>query len=358
LHALGLFAAVLEQKVDRPEARDLTRSINASVDALEQLFSAIMDISKLDAGVVQATIAEIPISDVLERVRAEFAEPARAKGLSFRVRPVEGVVRTDTVLAQRILNNLVANAIRYTPRGGVLVGCRRRGSAVRVEIWDTGVGIARSELPRIFEEFYQVGNLERDRSKGMGLGLAIVRRLSALLDHRVDVRSSPGKGSCFSVELPLLRTESTRSARRVHAEAERLKGKLLVVIDDEPSVREGMDLLLRQWGCRPVSCGSIEEALNALAGLGRAPDGVIADYRLRGETGAQAIRALRERFGEALPAVIITGDIGADRLAEFAAQRYFYLHKPVPPMELRTLLDSLFEGSRSAPEALSPAQPV
>ena len=130
------------------------------------------------------------------------------------------------------------------------------------------------------------------------------------------------------------------------------------MIDDEPSVREGMDLLLRQWGCKPVSCGSLEEALKALDRLGCLPDGVIADYRLRGETGAQAISALRERFGASLPAVIITGDIGADRLAEFAAQRYFYLHKPVPPMELRTLLDSLFEDASSAREALSRAQPA
>jgi CheY-like chemotaxis protein/two-component sensor histidine kinase len=344
--------------VDRPEARDLIRSINASVDALEQLFSEIMDISKLEAGVVHASISEIPVNDLLARVRAEFTEPARAKGISFRLRPAEGIVQTDAVLAQRILNNLVANAIRYTPRGGVLVACRRRGRMLRIEVWDTGVGIPASELPRIFEEFYQVGNLERDRSKGMGLGLAIVRRLSALLDHRVDVRSWPGKGSCFSFELPLLRTEVARSASRVHVAAERLKGKVLVMIEDEPSVREGMDLLLRQWGCSPVSCGSLEEALNALDRLGRAPDGVIADYRLRGETGAQAISALRERFGAGLPAVIITGDIGADRLAEFAAQRYFYLHKPVPPMDLRTLLDSLFEDSSSAREALSRAQPA
>ncbi len=341
LHALGLYAAVLEGKVDQPEVRELTRSINSSVDALENLFSAIMDISKLDAGVLETNITTFRIDALLERINAEFGPSARTKGLELRVHLSHRAVISDAILLQRIVNNLVANAIRYTDAGGVMVCCRARGANVSIEVWDTGIGIAPHELPRIFEEFYQIGNKERDRSKGLGLGLAIVRRLSVLLGYRIDVRSRIGRGSYFSVEVPLdpafdvaVRAPGPRAVTR-------LDGKVVVVIDDERAVRDSMGMLLRQWGCEPVTSASLEEAQEALERRGLRPDGIIADYRLREGVGTAAIEALRQRYGSAVPAAIITGDIGAERLAEFASSGYRHLNKPVPPAQLRALLDAL-----------------
>jgi signal transduction histidine kinase len=340
LHALGLYAAVLEEKVDQPEVRELTRSINSSVDALENLFSAIMDISKLDAGVLEPNIATFAADTVLERVRAEFEQPARAKGLEFRVRLCGRAVRSDAILLQRIVNNLVANAVRYTDLGGILVCCRPRGESVSIEVWDTGIGIRREELPRVFEEFYQVGNPERDRDKGLGLGLAIVRRLCELLDHRIEVRSRIGRGSYFAVVLPVDLARDVARVERPRSET-RLDGKVVVVIDDEPAVRDGMEILLRQWACEAISAASVAEAEAELERRNLKPDCVIADYRLREGVGTAAIAELRRRYGKGLPAAIITGDIGAERLSEFAVAGYRHLHKPVPPAELRALLDSL-----------------
>ena len=345
LHALGLYAAVLDEKVDEPEVRQLTRSINTSVDALENLFSEIMDISKLDAGVLHAHVTTFRIDAVLDRVRAEFDEPARAKGLKLKVQSCPSLVQSDAVLLQRIVNNLVANAVRYTERGRILVGCRRRGPRLRIEVRDTGIGIAPTELSRIFDEFYQVGNLERDRSKGLGLGLAIVRRLGDLLHHRIFVRSRPGHGSCFAIELPF-EAACDPAANEVAADdvAASIEDKVVLVIDDEPSVRDGMEILLNQWQCRPIAAASLQDALDELDRLAIAPDVIIADYRLRESVGTEAIEVLRQRYGADLPAVVITGDISPERLAEFEASGYQHLHKPVPPARLRSLLASLLDS--------------
>jgi two-component system, sensor histidine kinase len=341
LHALSMFAGVLEAQEGQSESRDLVHSINNCVEALEHLFSTIMDISKLDAGVLQPERSVVPMATVLERLRADFEQTALAKGIRLKVRGCGYNVYTDPVLLQRILSNLIANAVRYTETGRVLVGCRRRGSSLRVEVRDTGPGIAQAELSRIFEEFYQVGNQERDRSQGLGLGLAIVRRLGTLLEHDVAVKSKPGKGSCFSVELPLDTRELNTPSPAKTASVERYGGKVLVVIDDEPAVRDGMALLLRHWGCDPVISASLQDARAELARRGVHPDAVIADYRLRDAVGTDAIVALRAQYGKTLPAAVITGDIGVDRLAEFAASGFRHLHKPVPASKLRELVDSL-----------------
>jgi CheY-like chemotaxis protein len=212
-------------------------------------------------------------------------------------------------------------------------------------VWDTGICISRDELPRVFEEFYQVGNRERDRSKGLGLGLAIVRRLAELLGHSIEVRSRIGRGSYFAVVVAGDPAYDAADRQQRPPSQTHLDGKVVVVIDDEPAVRDGMGILLRQWGCEPITSASLEEAQSELGRRGLTPDGVIADYRLRESVGTTAIRELRLRYGEDLPAAIITGDIGAERLAEFAASGYRHLHKPVPPAELRALLDELLTES-------------
>lgn len=345
MHALGLYAAVLEQKVSQPEVRELVEKINASVEALEGLFSELLDISRLDAGVLQPNVKSFPIAGLLERLQGQFAAHAQSRGLQLRVRPTRAWTVTDPVLLERILINLFSNAIRYTSRGRVLVGCRRRAGTVRIEVWDTGAGIDAVELPRVFDEFYQIGNPERDRTKGLGLGLAIVRRLGVLLDHPIGASSTPGKGSCFSVELPRRAEPEPVMAEpgRAPSTAEKeIARRMLVVIDDESAVRDSTAALLREWGYDVVAAGSLDEALREISRARRAPDAVLADYRLLdGATGLEAIRRLQHEFGSGLPAAIITGDIAAEKLVEFRASGCRHLHKPVVPARLRELVTEL-----------------
>lgn len=346
MHALGLYAAVLEQKVSEPEGQELARKINASVEALEGLFNELLDISRLDAGVVQVNRTEMPAAPLLERASAQFSQQAQSTGVALRVRTSSAWISSDPVLLERILINLVANALRYTPRGRVLVGCRRRADTLRIEIWDTGIGIAGGELDRVFDEFYQIGNPERDRSKGLGLGLAIVRRTGMLLGHKVAVKSVPGRGSCFSVEVPRVPHTSVPDVAQPAIAARHGAGKTLLVIDDEVAVRDSMASLLREWGYEVIAAGSLEEAMRGIHGAGRPPDAILADYRLRdGATGLDAIRHLQREFGPALPAAVITGDIAPERLVEFRASGYRYLHKPVSSTKLREFVSALLAGS-------------
>jgi CheY-like chemotaxis protein/anti-sigma regulatory factor (Ser/Thr protein kinase) len=262
------------------------------------------------------------------------------KGLRLRFVPTRAFANSDPIHVERILRNLVSNAIRYTRRGGIVVGCRRRRGALSLEVWDTGIGIAVGEQARVFDEFYQVANPERDRRKGLGLGLSIVKRLSALLGSQVTLASRPGRGTVFRVGVP------AGTAPRVAAsgpKAERpgasdLSGTTIVVVEDEYQVLEGMRVLLSGWGAGVHACTTIEEAL-AAGETGPAPDLIIADYRLReGRTGVEAIDALRGRFGRDIPAVIITGSTMPVHLDEAKSKGFHLLLKPVMPAKLRTLI--------------------
>jgi two-component system, sensor histidine kinase len=265
----------------------------------------------------------------------------------MRLMLTRAVVRSDATLLERILRNLVHNAIRYTNAGGVVVGCRRRGDAVRIAVCDSGVGIEAMHLSDIFQEFYQVANPERDRTRGLGLGLAIVDRLARLLNHPLDVVSVPGRGSVFSITVPRgeAATAEPYPSPPVEVFEGKLGGALVVVIDDEAAVLDGMREVLQQWGCRPVLADSADEALSQLAGAKSRPAAVIADYRLRaGETGTAAIERIRSAHGSDIPGVIITGDTAPDRLREAEASGYHLLHKPVRPVRLRALLSFLLSA--------------
>jgi signal transduction histidine kinase len=345
LHAMALFVSALRSKNRDAETRPIVEHLSASVEALEGLFDALLDISKLDAGIVHAEIRDFPLQTVFDRVERDCASQAEDKGLRLRLAPTRAIVRSDPTLVERIVRNLATNAIRYTKRGGVVVGCRRAGAGrLRVAVHDSGIGISREHLPEIFKEYFQVGNPERDRSKGLGLGLAIVERLAALLDHKVDVWSVSGRGSVFSIGVPrgdAARVEAA-PAQAVEVIQDTLGDALVVVIDDEAAVRDGMREVLRQWGCRPLLAGSADEALAQLAAGGSAPAAVIADYRLReGENGIAAIGKIRAAHGAAIPGVIVTGDTAPDRLREAEASGYHLLHKPVRPIQLRALLSFL-----------------
>ena len=343
MHALGLFVTQLNNRIKDPENRHLTGRIEAAVSALQGLLDALLDVSRLDAGVVTANLTDFRVNTLLERIETAFAPDATDRGLHFRVARCRLAVRSDPMLLERILINLVANALRYSEAGGILVGCRRRGERVRIEVWDTGVGIAPEHQQAIFQEFYQVGNPERDRTKGMGLGLSIAARLARLLGGRIDLRSVPGRGSVFAVEVP--RADEIRATVPDVAPTDindRLQGAFVLVVDDDALVCEALAGLMEQWGCTVIMAASGDQALAALTQQARRPDAVLCDYRLPAdETGSDVIRRLRERVGADLPAALITGDTSPERLREARESGIPLLHKPVQPARLRALLEHL-----------------
>ncbi len=341
LHALGLFAAALSGKVRDPQVVQVVDSINTSVAALEGLFDALLDISQIDAGAIRANVATFPLGPLLERLRADFAPEADERGLALRVRPSSLHLRSDPLLVERILRNLITNALRYTPTGGVLVAARRRGRRVLLQVWDTGVGIAPQERERIFEEFYQVANAERNSRKGLGLGLSIVRRLAQLLDAPLQVRSEPGRGSCFAVTLPRATAPGNADEATVASlvVAPDFRGACIAVVEDESDVLQGMRVLLEGWGARVLAASGCEELDARLASERRAPDLVIADYRLRdGLSGADAIRAVRRRYAGEVPAIIVTASTLASHIEDAKSLDAHVLQKPVMPAKLRALI--------------------
>ncbi|MDT3736949.1 MAG: ATP-binding protein [Denitratisoma sp.] len=346
LHAMGLFAAALADKALDGEVRNMVASINASVDALEALFNELLDISKIDAGAIRPKTETLALNSLLQRLRIDFKAEAEAKGLDFRVRRSGATVCSDALLLERVLRNLIDNAIRYTRSGGILVGVRRHGANWRIEIWDTGIGIAPEQADKVFDEFYQVGNPERDRRKGLGLGLSIVRRLAELLGHTLALRSRQGRGTVFTLELPA----ACAPAPEAHPAEAALTpvgfdGRLILVIDDDESVRKGMRTLLGGWGAEVIACAGMADTLAGIAGLGRAPDIIIADHQLQeGMVGADAILAVRGYFGKPVPAIIITGS--TSQLLTGAAQALGcqLLLKPVMPAKLRSLLNATLQA--------------
>lgn len=341
LHAQGLFIAELQERVQEPESRRILEHLEGSTNALQVLLNAMLDISKLDAGVIQPAVESFLLTKVLDEVEREFAPQMREKGIRFRVIPSREVIQSDPALLGRILRNLVSNALRYTSSGAVLVGCRRRGDRLRIEVRDSGVGIAEDQQSAIFNEFYQLNNPERDQEKGLGLGLAIVERLARLLDHAVSVVSLPGKGSTFAVEVPFGRVRrqfSDVDARDAALDLD-VASAAVLVIEDDPVVREAMRGLLGDWGCDVYAASSLDEVLAWLRSDARRPDVIIADFHLHeDETGIQAVESVRERLGTGIPALLVTGDTSADRLRDAQTNGYHLLHKPVHPLQLRSAL--------------------
>jgi signal transduction histidine kinase/CheY-like chemotaxis protein len=348
LHAMGLFAAALSDRVNDPEVQQVVHSINASVDALESLFNELLDISKIDAGAIKPAMAHFALAPLLERVRMDFEPEAFERRLALRVVPTRHYVYSDPVLLERILRNLVANALRYTWQGGVVVGARRRGRGASIEVWDTGVGIDPAERERVFEEFYQIGDPERSSRRGLGLGLSIVKRLANLTGASVSVNSVRGRGSVFRVLVPLGRTPELApfGPHASRLEPGDLSDRVIVVVEDEPAVLQGMELLLKGWGASVVACSAVPEVMERAAALEGAPDLIIADYRLRGGgVGTHAIGALRARFGAEIPAIIVSGSTTSAHLEEASAMNAHLLLKPVMPAKLRSLINFKLKGA-------------
>jgi two-component system, sensor histidine kinase len=347
VHALGLFIGALRRVVMPLEGQRLIEQIEESTVAMDGLFSALLDISQLDAGTVEVQRRSFSMGTLLERICRDHQAEAAAKGLSLVWAPSTAVVDCDPVLLERILRNLVANAVRYTDHGRVLVGCRRKGTTISVQVLDTGPGIPPDQRDRIFQEYYQLGNPERDRTKGLGLGLAIVRRLVDLLGCEMTLRSRVGHGSCFEVAVPVATGRIPASRDALEATSGAFAHGFIVVIDDELAIRNAMFALLTGWGHQTIIVGSGDEAILQLSSREQRPDLIICDYRLRdGENGIKVIERLRSEYNEAIPAMLITGDTAPDRLAEAKASSLLLLHKPVSNGKLRAAIVHLIAKDR------------
>ena len=347
IHAQGLFLEVLSRTELTTQQRELVTCISAASSSSADMLNTLLDFSRIEAGVVQPQIQSFRVQHLLNKIEREFEPQADAKGLAYRSRETALVVQSDPALVELILRNLVSNAIRYTDSGGLLVVCRQKGGSAMLEVWDTGIGIAPAQQGEVFKEFHQLGNPERDRRKGLGLGLAIAQGLAKTLDqtllHSLSLRSQAQRGSVFKLQLPIAANPLEDTFLKTPSQLPdklRLNARVLVIDDDE-TVRAAMVHLLRDWGCTGEAAESIDEAL--VIARKQPLDLVICDYRLRGQsTGLQAIAALRQLMGSDFPVMLITGDTAPERLREAVASGITLLHKPITPHLLhRALIDTL-----------------
>ena len=350
IHALNLFVGALRGRKMDGEARRLVNHIGGSVRAMDDLFGSLLDISMLDAGAVEPQIETVALAPLLERLCRDYRHDAEAKGIALRLVPSSAIIRSDPVLLERILRNIIANAVHYTETGRVLVGCRSYKHTVMIDVWDTGPGIPADQQQKIFEEFYQIGNPERDRSKGLGLGLSIVKRIATLLDCRLTLVSEPGRGSGFRLQARRAPFGSVPALRDEKPLMGAMRPGLILVIDDELAIQQAMTALMSSWGHRVIVAGSLDEMLAQLICKPERPDLIICDFRLRdGETGIAAIEGLRERYGVRTPAMLITGDTAPDRISEAQASGFLLLHKPLSNGKLRAAIGNLMrQGALSA----------
>jgi len=341
VHALGLFAATLEKRLQGSPEEPLARNMIRSIEGLDRSFNAMLDISRLDAGTIEPNVQQFPLRDLFRRLHMHFAGQAEMSGLGLRFSPGGKSVSSDPQLLERILGNLVQNAIKYTEEGGVVVVARSTETHVNVEVWDTGVGIRAADLPRVFDEFYQVGRSERARAQGLGIGLAIVKRLAMLLGHQLTVSSRPGRGTMFRIGI---RIGGLHDMQDVTAPADTLpmplpQARTVLVIDDEEAIREGLALLLEEWGYHAVIAGSITQAQRVVASLDAPPDLILSDLHLGdGPDGIAAIQAVRTWCGHDVSAVLITGDTSHEEMRRATDSGHPVLFKPVQPRRLYNVL--------------------
>ncbi len=312
--------------------------LQQSLGVLKGLLDSLLDVSKIDAGLVEPEVKEILLASVFDQIEAAFRQSTEAKGLEWHVVPSAAVIRTDPLLLLRVLHNLVENAVRYTDEGRILIDSRRKGDVIRIEVQDSGQGIPAEAQGEIFNEFYQVGNPERDRSQGLGMGLAIVKKLAELLEHEVGVTSRAGEGSTFWIEIPVAPGQHSPVAL---ARPQTLDGtgRLIVLIEDDVIVRMALKALFEGWGFTVLAGESGEEAVEQLRSSGAAPSIILADYRLRERRlGTDAIRYIEACLGRPVPALVLTGEIGGACDKDAAASGYPVLRKPVTPEQLQTAI--------------------
>jgi len=351
VHAMGLFLESLRRQGGGAADEGLIGHLEASQRNLREMLTNMLDISRLDAAVAAPQMRAVAIGALLQRLAAEFAPLAAVRQLDFRVRVADGVVHTDPALLERIVRNLLSNALKYTRRGGVLLACRPYGDALRIQVFDTGIGIAAQHHGRIFQEYDQLDPPDRSvaddsTTGGLGLGLAIVEQSARLLGHAVQLRSRPGRGSVFGV---VLQRGHDAAASPAEAALPAPHGAALVVlvIDDDAAVRDATAQLLGLWGHRALACATLAQALDALTAHGIVPDVLIADLQLAaGHTGIDAAARVRQQVKRALPLILVTGDTTPERIRQAFDAGHFLLHKPVDPQRLRACISEAAAAGR------------
>ncbi len=348
IHAMGLFLSVLEERVEKEDQKIIVQKIQKSSDALGCLLDSLLDISKLDAGIIKVVPETFLLNSLFDALNNEFQAVAKEKNLQIKFVSTKLCVNSDYHIIERITRNLISNAIRYTENGRILVGCRRHQGQTLVAVYDTGIGIPENKMQDIFREFYQLHNPERDRSKGLGLGLAIVERMAKLLDMPLYVKSFEGKGSVFGFVLPAEYISAPTTKKAAVSEAVYFDGKMVLVVDEEEDICDSLSELLRNWHCDVVVAASGGEAVELLQKNKKRPDIMLVDYRLRdNEVGTTVIdkihllyagQEIDKGISPAIPAVIITGDTAPDRIQEAESSGHRILHKPVAADALRLLL--------------------
>ncbi len=356
LQALRLFTEALQDNAKEPETLRLAGQIGKSVNSLVDMFDDLLDVSRLDAGIINPRWQHFALYDLFDRLYVDFTPLAQAKGLSLELPGAGGpcpvdcdvVVYSDPFLLERMLRNLVSNAIRYTDKGHVRVCCECVPNRVSIAVQDTGIGIRPEVLPQIFEEYYQADNPHRDRRKGLGLGLAIVRRVEELLGYKVKVESEPGRGSTFSFfvntgDPGMLARPFIITQTRFNVE-----GKVIALVEDDPEIREFTAELMEGWGCRVFAEASGAEVLRKLDMAVARPDLLVCDYRLPdNQTALDVMRQMREFWGD-LPALVVTGDTGPETLQAIHKSEASLLHKPIAPMRLRSAMFMVMQGAGSS----------
>ena len=371
VQSLLLLMEVLSARADDAPTRKVLGTMDRALNALKMLLDGLLDVSKLEAGAVEPNRTVFPVSELMDRIAANSRPVAVRKGLVLHIMPCSAHVDSDPMLLGRILQNLVENALRYTAQGRILVGCRRRGAVLRIEVWDTGIGIPADRQDDIFHEFVQVGNASRDRDQGLGLGLAVVRRMAGILGHRITLRSEPGRGSVFRVEVPLVAVAPAPALPGIDPPVPSVEpspppapvapppqpppppkrtGPRILVVEDDPIVREGFRMMMMQWGHEVIAAETCTEALALVANRG-VPDVIVTDYRLDGGcTGTEIIRDVRRAVGRSVPGILVTGDTAPERLAEAEAGNFRVLHKPVMAGDLqRAVADALAVAQAELP---------
>ncbi|WP_448189442.1 PAS domain S-box protein [Azospirillum sp. sgz301742] len=346
MQSLFLFSAALAPHVANERGQKTLTMLERGLDTLKALLDSLLDVSRLDAGVIKPEIGNVALGPIVEDLEAAYTPIAQSKGLTLHAETSCGVaIRSDPMLLGRMVRNLIENAIRYTEHGEVRIGCAIADATARIEVSDTGIGIPPEQLERIFEEFHQVANPERDRTQGLGLGLAIVQRLSRLLDHPVCVRSELGKGSVFAIEVPLGLADAIPTGPPCAPAPVTEAGLLAVVVDDDAMVLAGLRTVLEGWGYEVLIAGSGDEAMERLRESGRTPDVVIADYRLRDdEVGPEVVRRVRAFVGSQVPGILLTGETGPEFQHEAAANDLGLANKPVTPRQLHRALERLLQA--------------
>ena len=345
LNAMQMYIAALQSKVKDKEILRIIEDINSVSISTARLLNALLDVSELEVGAIKPRHEIFSVNNILISIFQSFLPLAKDKELDFRIVPSSLYVESDPALLERILGNFMSNAIRYTDKGSVLIGCRRKGSEVSIEVWDTGCGISDDQMSLIYEDFYQVENKERDRGKGLGLGLALAKRLSDSLDHKIDSKSSLGRGSCFSVRVDLAENKADTSQDEIFMNIMNLSGINILLIEDDIDVLKATKQLLESWGCNVKTARNKDEVMNLIKeDPYKNPDIILADNRLPGDaSGIDITYLIQEKLQTSIPCVIMTGDVERSHVQGIIDQGFPVLLKPIQPAKFRAMLSHLIQ---------------